>query len=268
MKRILIAALICVLVSGFASADTMREYTLTPAELNVEALLGITFGDLMKDAQTGDRDYPFYELPDSSGRPFCGLDDTRGFGQTYLSCYPYLPDTEHPAPGTIDNIEPSGVAKCALTAGEALEQSEAWLKALGIEDTYLQSVTAFGKMENKTGGYQLAFGQQLDGLPVYWAAATQQDEGIKPYSNRIEIIVGDSGLVSIYGYWSAFEPVAQEADIICEQEATAAFVSLGEQADHAELCYLLTGTRDAAKAVPAYRYQNRFISASDCTLLQ
>ena len=44
--------------------------------------------------------------------------------------------------------------------------------------------------------------------------------------------------------------------------------AIGEQADSAELCYLLTGTQDAAKAVPAYRWQNRFVSAADGTVLQ
>jgi len=267
MKRLLIAVLLCLLVSGFASADTVREYTLQPAEINVEALLTITFEDQAKNAQTDDREYLFYELPGYDGRPFCGLDDTVGFGQLRLSGYPYLPDSEHPSVFT-DNVEPSGVAKCSLTSEEALQKSEAWLKALGITDAYLQSVTAYGKLEKYTGVYLLAFGQQLNGLPVYWAAATQRDEWTKPQSNRIEIIIGDSGLISLYGYWSEFEPVSRETEITSEVDAGARFSAMGLEMGYDELCYLLTGTRDAAMATLAYRYQNRFISAADGSVLQ
>lgn len=267
MKRIWIAALLCLLL-GTASADTVREYALTPAQVNVEALLEMTFGDQAKDAVTDGGEYPLYGLQGYEGRPFCGLNDTAGFGQLCLTSYPIIPDSENPSPGIPENIEPSGVAKCKLTVAEAKAMAQAWLDGLGIGDAYLQSVTAFGRLEGYSSGYVLAYGQRLNGLPVYWAAATQRDEWFVPQSNRIQFIVGDSGLISMSGYWSAFTPSGKEAQALTQADAGAAFAATGEQADSAELCYLLTGTQDAAVAVPAYRYQNRFISAVDGSILQ
>ena len=112
----------------------------------------------------------------------------------------------------------------------------------------------------------------LDGVPVYWAASTQFQNAVEfqlsAQSNRIEVVVSDSGLIKISGWWSAFTPSKQGIAVISGQEAAAAFAAIGEQANTAELCYLLTGNQDAAKAIPAYRWQNRFISAADGTVLQ
>lgn len=269
MKHLITAVLIGALLLSAAGASAMGEYTLTPATISLNALLEMTFGDRAGDARDAkDREYPFYILDGTEGRPFCGIDDTMGYGQLRFSSLPKLQDADAPAAGMPENIEPSGVARCTLTADEAVEQAEAWLKALGITDMYLQSITAYGRLEGFSAGYVVAFGQLLDGVPVYWAAATQYDEGIIPQSNRMLFTIGDSGLAEMSGVWSDFIPVKRDVSILSEQEALAAFAALGEQATYTELCYLLTGTQKAAKATPAYRYQNSFINAGDGTLLQ
>jgi hypothetical protein len=269
MKRWISVLLLGLFIFGSASAGTMNEYTLSPFTFNTQAMLSLTFGDQADNAQLNDRDYPFYDLPNSDGSPFCGLDDTVGFGQMRLSVYTTLVATETHEPDIYDNIEPSGVAKCALTAQEAQAQAESALQSLGIIDYDLQSITAYGKLENVTSGYRIAFGQLLDGMPVYWAASLHLDEmAVYPESNRILVTLGDNGLVMLSGYWSCFTPVGAEISAISEQEALAAFAAISEKADSAELCYLLTGNQEAAQAIPAYRFQNRFISAADGTLLQ
>ena len=269
MKRNLSAILIALLMFGTAGAAAMNEYTLSPFAFNAQAMLALTFGDRMDSAQLDDREYPFYMLPDSGGAPFCGLDDVFGFGQMRFMIFTELSALESHEPNLSDNIESSGIAKCALTPEQAQAEAEGWLAELGVSDVYLQGTTAYGRFEKLPGGYMLAFGQRVDGVPVYWAAALFDSEiGLCPMSNRLEVIVGDGGLVSICGYWSAFEPVKQNVPVIPEEQAVAAFADMGVQADSAELCYLLTGTQDAAIAIPAYRWQNRFISAEDGAMLQ
>jgi hypothetical protein len=97
-------------------------------------------------------------------------------------------------------------------------------------------VTAYGKLAKLPGGYMLALGQQADGVPVYWAASLYDAEmGLRAGSNRLEVVVGDSGLVSLYGHWSTFTPAKQDIPVLSEQEAIAVFASMGETADTAEL---------------------------------
>jgi len=269
MKKWITVLLLGLFITGSASAATMSEYQLSPFVVDQQAALSLTFGDQADQAKLNDREYPFYDLPDDDGAPFCGMDDTAGFGQLCLSCYTVLIATEKHEPDLWDNIEPSGVAPCTLTAQEAQAQAEKALQSLGITDYGFQSITAYGKTPHMTGGYRVAFGQLLNGMPVYWAASLHQDQNVYcPESNRIVVGLGDSGLVELSGNWSRFTPAGHESSILSEQEALAAFAAVGEQADQAELCYLLTGSQKAAKAVPAYRYQNRFIYAADGTLLQ
>ncbi len=269
MKRFITATLILLLLFGSAGAAAMNEYSLSPFAFDAQAMLSLTFGDRAADAQPDDRDYLFYQLPDSSGAPFCGLDDVFGFGQMRFMIFTALSASESHEPNLSDNIESSGVAKCALTPEQARTEAEGWLTELGVSDFYLQSMTAYGRFEKLTGGYTAAFGQQVDGVPVYWTAALFDSEtGLCPMSNRLEVVMGDGGLVSVYGYWSAFTPTKQNIPVMSEEEAAAAFAAIGEQASSAELCYLLTGTRDEAKAHPAYRWQNRFISAETGAMLQ
>ena len=80
--------------------------------------------------------------------------------------------------------------------------------------------------------------------------------------------MGDSGLVTLSGYWSSFTPSGHDITVLSQQDAIAAFAAEGVQANVAELCYLLTGRPKATTATAAYRYQNRFISAADGTILQ
>ncbi len=272
MKRFLCVVLLGLLILGSASAGTMNEYTLSPFAFDTQAMLRLTFGEQAASAQLEDGEYPLYSLPDSDSAPFCGQNDTLGFRQMRLSVFTSLVLTEEYSPYIPENIEPSGVAKCALTAEEARAKAEAWLAELGVTDAYLQSLTAYGRVSKLPGGYLVAFGQMLDGVPVYWAASTQFQDAVEfqvsAQSNRIEVVVSDSGLIKISGWWSEFTPSKHGIAVISEQEAIAAFAAIGEQADTAELCYLLAGTQDAAKAVPAYRWQNRFISAANGTLLQ
>jgi hypothetical protein len=269
MKRTLSAILAALLMFGSAGAASMNEYTLSPFAFNEEAMLSLTFGDRVADAQLNDREYPFFDLPDSSGAPFCGLDDTYGFGQMRFMIFTALSASESHEPHIYDNIESSGVAKCALTPEQARAEAEGWLSELGVSDFYLQSVTAYGRFAKLPGGYMVAFGQQIGGLPVYWAASMYDGEmGLSSGSNRLEVVVGDSGLVSIYGFWSAFTTTKQNIPVISEEAAVAAFQSMDVNADSAELCYLLTGTRGEGKAFPAYRFQNRFIGAADGKALQ
>jgi hypothetical protein len=272
MKRFLCVVLLGLLILGSASAGTMNEYTLSPFAFDTQAMLNLTFGEQAANAQPDDREYLFYTLPDSTSASFCGQNDTFGFGQMRLTVFTPLVLTEQYEPYISENIEPSGIAKCALTAEEARAKAEAWLAELGITDTYLQSMTAYGRVSKLPAGYLVAFGQMLNGMPVYWAASTQFENAMiyqsSAQSNRIEVVLSDSGLIKISGYWSTFTPTRQGVSVISEQEAVAAFAAVGEQASSVELCYLLTGTKDAAKATPAYRYQNRFISALDGKVLQ
>ncbi|HPF87911.1 MAG TPA: hypothetical protein PK537_07640 [Candidatus Limiplasma sp.] len=272
MKRWICTLLAGALILTSASAGAMGEYTLSPFEFDTQAMLELAFGDQAADAQLcDDREYPFYDL-NTDGVPFCGQNDTYGFGQMDLSIYTALVASERHEPGIYENIEPSGVADCDLTPEQAQADAEAWLLELGITDSYLQSVTAYGAIESLSSGYMVAFGQALDGVPVYWAAATHNNADTVPNycssSNRIEVVVGDSGLIRMSGFWCAFTPTTQNIAVISQQEAIAAFTALGEQATDAELCYLLTGTHDAARAIPAYRWQNRFLSAEDGSVLQ
>lgn len=269
MKRWIAVLLVGLLFTGAANAAAMTEYSLAPLTVETQALLALTFGDQAGSAKLNDREYPFYDLPNSDGAPFCGLDTTMGFGQLRLTCYTALVATQKHEPDIWENIEPSGVAKGTLTAQQAQAQAEAALQSLRITDYTLQSITAYGKLENLDSGYRVAFGQLLDGLPVYWAATLHTDDmDIAPESNRILVALGDSGLVMLSGFWSSFAPSGQAFDPIDEANAIAAFTAIGEQATSAELCYLLTGSQAAAQAIPAYRYQNRFIRAADGTVLQ
>ena len=272
MKRLICILLLGLLILGPASAQTVNEYTLTPFAFDVQAVLNLTFGDQAANAKKNDREYPFYDLPGAAGAPFCGLDGTGGFGQTRLSVYTALAAVEKYEPYIPENVEPSGVAKCALTREQALADAEAWLRELGVTDYALQGVTAYGRSAKLPGGYLAAFGQTLDGVPVYWAASTHPEETAEPMadsqSNRIQIVAGDSGLILISGWWSTFTPAKQDVAVISEADAVAAFADMGENASSAELCYLLTGTQDAASAVPAYRFHNRFISAETGAVLQ
>jgi len=272
MKRLICVLLLGLLILPSASAGAMGEYTLSPFAFDTEAMLTLAFGDQAADAQLNDRDYPFYDLPNSSGAPFCGQNDTMGFQQMKLTVYTALVSTEQYEPFIPENIEPSGVAKCALTPQQALADAEASLAELGVTDYALQSVTAYGRVSKLPGGYLLAFGQTLDGVPVYWAASTHPEETYSPAAaaqpNRIKVVVGDNGLILITGWWNAFTPTKQDAAVISEEEAIAAFADMGEDAASAELCYLLAGTQDAPVALPAYRSQNRFISAEDGAVLQ
>ena len=270
MKRWITVLLLGLLVFRSASASTMHEYTLSPFTVNTQAMLSLTFGDQVGNAQLNDREYPFYDLPNSDGAPFCGIDDTAGFMQARLSCYTALVATQKHEPEINDNVEPSGVAKCAMTAQQAQAQAESALQMLEITGYDLQSITAYGRLKNLDGGYKVAFGQMLDGVPVYWEASLHLDDvtSVYPESNRIQVTLGDGGLVMLSGFWSCFTPVGKEISAISEQEAISAFTGIGEQAASAELCYLLMGNQEAVKALPAYRFQNRFISAADGTLLQ
>jgi hypothetical protein len=272
MKRLICTLLSGLLILGSASAGTMNEYALSPFAFDMQTALELSFGDQADTAKLNDREYLFYTLPDNEGAPYCGLEDTFGFGQMRLSVDTALVLTEAYQPYIPENIEPSGIAKCALTREEAQADAEAWLTELGITDYYLQSITAYGRISKLPGGYLLAFGQALDGVPVYWAVSTHTDETTvpvyNPQSNRIEVVVSDSGLILISGWWSAFTPAKQGIAVISEAEAVAAFANLGEKAGSAELCYLLTGNHDAAMAIPAYRFENRFISAETGAMLQ
>ena len=269
MKRSIGLILCGLLLLGMASAATMDEYTLAPFPFDEQAMLSLTFGEQAEKAKVDDREYLFYDLPGEDGAPFCGLDDTAGFGQMRLTVYTALVATENHEPYVYQNVEPSGTAKCALTAQEAQARAAAWLAQLGAGETYLQSVTAYGRISGYSAGYMVAFGQQLNGVPVYWAASLHMDDmAAYPESNRLEVCIGDSGLTMIFGHWSAFTPAKQGVQVITQEEAVAAFSALGEKAASAELCYLLTGTQEKAVAVPAYRFQNRFLSAETGTVLQ
>ena len=272
MKRWLCILVLGLAILGPASAETMNEYTLSPFAFDTQAMIALAFGDQAADARINDRDYPFYDLPNTGGAPFCGQNDTVGFGQARVSVYTALVATEEYSPYIPENIEPSGVAKCALTPEQARADAQEWIKALGVTDAYLQSITAYGRVSKLPGGYLVAFGQTLDGAPVYWAASTQHQNEMtiqsSAHSNRIEVVVSDSGLLLIFGYWSAFTTTRQDIAVLSEEEAVAAFANLGEDAASAERCYLLTGTQEEPVALPAYRFQNRFISAEDGTVLQ
>ncbi|HNW87689.1 MAG TPA: hypothetical protein PLP25_00620 [Candidatus Limiplasma sp.] len=269
MKRWLTILLLGLFITGSASTATMSEYQLSPYVVDTQALLSLTFGNQVDQAKLNDREYVFYDLPGSDGAPFCGLDDTAGFGQMRLTCYTALVATETHEPDIYENIEPSGIAKCALSAQEAQQQAETAIQSLGITDYSFQSITAYGKLEHVTSGYRVAYGQLLNGVPVYWAASLHLDEmAACPESNRIEVTLGDSGLVTISGFWSLFTPIGHDITVLSEQDALAAFTAVGVQANAAELCYLLAGNQKATAATAAYRYQNRFINAADGSLLQ
>ncbi len=269
MKRLITLVLAGLLLVGSADAATMNEYALSPFAPDTQALLSLAFGGRASDAVRDDRDWLFYGLPGEDGAPFCGQDETIGFGQTRLFIYTALTVAENHEPYIYDNIEPSGVAKCALTAGEAQAEAEAVLQALGITDYALQSITAYGRISGLTGGYMVAVGQRVDGVPVYWAAAVHRDEMMMyPESNRAEINLGDGGLAFMECDWSAFTQTRQDIAVMSPEEALAVFAALGEDAASAELCYLLIGTQEAAVALPAYRFRNRFISVENGAVLQ
>ncbi len=274
MKRWLCVLVLGLLILGSASAaDTMSEYSLAPFAFDTGVILNMAFGDQIANARLNTGEWTFYDLPSSiDGAPYCGQNDIVGFGQMQLSIYTALNSAEKHEPDIGDNIEPSGAARCALTAAQAQAEAEALLSELGISDASLQSVTAYGKMEKFAAGYRLAFGQTLEGVPVYWAASTHVEEitvpSYTPQSNRMVIVIGDGGLVRIKGWWSAFTPTKQNVAIVSEADAAAVFAGLGEDTAYAQRCYLLTGSYEAAVALPAYRCHNRFISAETGAELQ
>ena len=273
MKRWICVLLLGLLILGSASAaESVNEYALSPFTFDAPLILKLAFGDQVDKAQLNTGEWTFYDLPGSYGGPYCGQNDTYGFGQMDLSIDTALASAEQHEPDFGDNVEPSGVVRCTLTAEEARAQAEALLAELGVSDYYFQSVTAYGKMEKLAAGYRIAFGQSLDGVPVYWAACTHVEEttvpSYTPQSNRLLIEIGDSGLVRISGCWSIFTPAKQNISALSASEAVAVLADLGEEAASAERCYLLTGTYNAPVALPAYRFQNRFISAENGAVLQ
>ncbi len=266
MKRLMIGLLLCLLV-GTVLAETMDSYTLSPAQIDIEALKALTFQeDAGKAARDVSRNYEFYDM-DNDGPPFCGANDQDFGSQNWFSAYRTCALGEHHEEGLWENVEPTGTARTALTRDEALHQAEDIAQRLKLGDCLLQSVIAYGKIEVLAPSYKVAFGQALHGLPVYRAALHDAD-AFGPDSNRVTIVLGDCGLYSIQGSWSAFAPAGKPGEILDEGQAIALFAFQGISADEAEKCYLIQPDASGDVAVPAYRYRNSFIHAVTGEALQ
>ena len=104
----------------------------------------------------------------------------------------------------------------------------------------------------------MAFGQTLNGKPVYWAALNNNGQG---EGNRAELVVDDEGLYTLSIKWSQFIPTNNPKETLGEEKALQAFRALGIKADAAESCYLLRPLSGKYTAIPAYRYRNSYIHA-------
>lgn len=267
MKRLIILLLLLSFALG-ASAQTLDSYTLSPRDIDMEALKTLAFGEDKDKATREDRtDDILYQI-DKNGPPFAGL----GKGQYHpqqssVSVVKLCSLKQRHEEGVYDNVVPTGIASMATTREQALQTAQDAMALMGLDDHVLQSITAYGRRDFLAPSYKVAFGQTLHGLPIYWAAQDNADQTFID-SNRVQITIGDCGLYRIQGDWSAFTPAGKPAEILTEQQALAAFHALHIPADKAELCYLLDGTAQPATATPAWRYRNSFIHAGTGIVMQ
>ena len=269
-KPLFFFVIIIVLFCSVASAETMDTYTIIPAQINMEAMMKHTFEDELPKAQLNPfRNYPFYDIPGSDGPPFCGSNPIDYPNQTSLSMYRECSLEEIHEPRIWSNVEPSGKAKCKLTKEEALEKAKNIAKNLDLGEYILQFVAASGKLETAAGEYTVSLGQALMDKPVYWSADSVIHEGeVRWQSNRIQLVFGDCGLIYADGYWSQFEPAQNPKEIITAQQAMEAFEQIGVHVETPELCYFMIRNGTAAQAMPAYRFQNKFLHAVTVEILQ
>ena len=269
-KPFIFLSIIVVMLCGGACAETMDTYTITSAQINMEAMMAYTFEEELPKAQMDtSRNYAFYDIPGSDGPPFCGSNHVDRPNQASLSMYRECSLGEIHEPRIWSNVEPSGIAKCKLTRDEALQRAEEITENLDLGEYILQSVAASGKLETAAGEYTVSFGQSLMGKPVYWSADSVIHEGeVRWESNRIQLVLGDCGLVYADGCWSQFEPAKNPKEIITNQQATEAFAQIGVHAEAPELCYFMIRNGTTARAMPAYRFQNKFLHAVTVEILQ
>lgn len=261
MKRLLIFALLCCLLAGTALAQSLDIYTLSPAAINEEGLQEVTFGVEIGIAQIDkSRDYLFVSL-DNEGPPFCGYDPIHYAPKSDVSIMRLCSQKQPHEEGIYENVEPSGIARTAITREDALNTARVTMEKLGIQDYVLQSVVAYGKLPFTAPSYKVSFGQAIGGLPVYWAAPPEGMEQTNHDSNRAQIVVGDCGLYSLQMMWSDMTPQGTPKPALPLEEALAAFAALGIPADTLELCYLLRPENGQHTATPAWRWQNSFLHA-------
>ncbi len=269
MKRWILTILALCLLCGAACAET--EYEVLPADVNMDVLLTVAFGDKADQAVLENRENGgvFYDLPNSDGAPFCGAQHDTTI-QTRVSIYTQaFADAAH-EPSLYDNVVPSGIAACKLTREEAVAQTEALAATLCLGEHTLQCVTAYGQLGFATPEYKVSLLQTWNGKPVYWSASSQNVgvNEISMLSNRVSFVWDDTGLVEVDGNWCRFVPTGDDRPLIDETTAVNALVALGESPAQLESCYLMQFDGQSATATPAYRYQNRFVNAFTGEVMQ
>lgn len=258
MKRFLTLLFVCLLPLS-ALAEPAQTYTLSPANVNEQALHDIAFGEKAKDAaQDQSRSYMFYQLT-PEGLPFDLLQPVLDNNQMRIYASRQIPEGVKDLRNLSKDVEPTGIARLTLTREEAVKKAEAAMQKLGLTDYVLQSVTAYGHKGFSLPCYRVAFGQTHEGKPLYWQAAIQ-NVWADTDSNRILIDIDDTGILTISGYWSKLNPSGKKQESISMSKALEQFKLSGIDADTAEACYLLCPDKPAI-AVPAWRYQNAFVHA-------
>lgn len=278
MKRIahrcaaLIAALLLALTPLAAGADCV--YSVLPAQIDTQALLQAAFGERANEARQEVREYGrlFWDIPDSDESGFCGYGaqtELQRNIQSEIDIYTAAFYLTRPEMDLSENIVPSGVADCKLTREDAVLKAQRLLDDLGIGEARLLSVAAGGRLPAYVPAYEVSFLQTLNGLPVYWCADVRADDGWQELqSHKIDVIYGDLGLLRLQGCLSRFEAQGEDAPVQDEAQALAGMRRYEPEADALERCYLLRANGGQAAAAPAYRWQNRFISALTGEMLQ
>ncbi len=261
MKRFLICLLLCLFAAVSAMAQTLDTYTLSPAEVNVEAMKELAFGkDKDKARADTSREELFMDLG-VGGPPFIGVNNIHYVPQSDISIV-RAPDNKAPhEEGIWENVEPSGVARTKITGDEAIKQAEDILARLGFTDYVLQSNVAYGRLEFTAPSYKVAFGQAIQGAPLYWAAPAGGVENGDVDSNRALLTIDDAGLYYLEMMWCKATPMGNPQEALPLENALEIFHASGMQADTAEICYLVRPENGRYTATPAWRYRNSFIHA-------
>lgn len=261
-QKLIPILLLCCLLCGSASAQSVCEYIVRPFAYDVQAMLEVTFGaDAGKAVRDTTRDDVFFQLPGREDAAACSMQDHSFFQQSTGWLYKVCPADHRHEQGNWDNFEPVGVAKCALTREGAIGKATLVAEWLQLGEVSLQSVRAYGKLSSATGDYRVIFRQQLNGCPVYWAATNVNSDGNYPETNLATFSFCDSGLFDADINWSRFESSALAEEAMTAEDAIAKFVAFGVAADEAELCYLMQPSEGGAVATPAYRYHNAYLHA-------
>lgn len=247
---------ICMLLALTALAAPAlgeRAYRIGDAALDEQALLAYAFGEDAGAAFAQRKDGRMMAVTDGD----TPLAIYGGEGVAALTIFTHAYGARHLALSVQGDLDPSGVAGCALTREQAVQAATDLLAGFGLPEMTLSHTAAHGHIPGAWDGYRVVLDQTLSGLRIYQPPMRWADAAPTPL--RVDVFVGDDGVVYVDGNYAALEPTGPELTLIAEDEALAAFARYGIEADSAERCYLLLGEDDVR---PAYRVGMSYIDAA------